>query len=72
MKPLCKLPRGATQLQPETTNQATTGQLVPTSSLALPDGYDVMRAPVYVPPTMGGNRFGADDHTRCLSRGHRC
>lgn len=39
---------------------------------APPNTYDVMRAPVYVPPHMGSSRPGADDFRACQSRGHRC
>lgn len=39
---------------------------------ALPAQYDVMRAPVWVPPPMGSTRPGADDHRACPSRGHGC
>lgn len=39
---------------------------------APPPAYDVMRAPVYVPPHMGSSRPGADDFRACQSRGHRC
>lgn len=37
-----------------------------------PRAYDVMRAPVYVPPLMGSYRPGADDFRNCQSLGHRC
>jgi len=49
-------------------------QLTPqaTSRMAQPDRYDVMRAPVYVPPPSSHGRLGADDHKGCLSHGHRC
>jgi hypothetical protein len=37
-----------------------------------PNTYDVMNAPVYVPPHMASGRPGADDFRNCPSRGHRC
>lgn len=39
---------------------------------ALPQTYDVMNAPVYVPTPMAYARPGADDFRACQSRGHRC
>lgn len=42
------------------------GQKVP------PNTYEVMSAPVYVPPVMGSYRLGADDFRNCQSLGHRC
>lgn len=39
---------------------------------ALPPQYDVMRAPVYVPPPMASMRPGADSHLKFKSAGHLC
>lgn len=39
---------------------------------ALPPQYDVMRAPVYVPPPMTSVRPGADAHLKFKSAGHLC
>lgn len=39
---------------------------------ALPPQYDVMRAPVYVPPPITSVRPGADAHLKFKSAGHLC
>lgn len=60
-------PESTPELEPDDEHvPAWLGQKAP------PPAYDVMRAPVYVPPLMASARPGADDFRACQSRGHRC
>lgn len=59
-------PEPAPELDPEDSVPAWVGQKAP------PNTYDVMNAPVYVPPPSAYVRPGADDFKACQSRGHRC
>lgn len=65
MNPNCQPATASQQPQPEPAEQTVV-------TVAQPDRYDVMNAPVYVPPPAVFARPGADAFLACQSRGHRC
>lgn len=65
MKTHCQSATTSQQPHPDTTEQTVV-------TVAQPDRYDVMNAPVYVPPPATFARPGSDAFLACQSRGHRC